>query len=64
MHDHFEKGDGGDADVFEVVRVLFPGFLILYDFLLVSIVAVESVAGWVNELDGVLELCLTSDSML
>lgn len=40
MHDHFEKGDGGDADVLEVVRVGFPGVVIGYGFLFVCIVAV------------------------
>jgi len=39
-----------------VVRIFLPGFLILYDFLLIGVVAVESVAGGIDELDGVLEL--------
>lgn len=63
MHDHFEQGYGGDADVFEMVGVLFPGLLLLYDFLLVGIVAVECIACWVYELDDILELCLISDFM-
>ena len=44
MHDHFEEGDGGDADVFEVVRVLFPGFRFADCSLVRGIVGVEGVA--------------------
>jgi len=64
VHDHFEQGDGGDADIFEVVGVLFPRLLILYGFLLIGVVAVEGIAGWVDKLYGVFELCLMSDFIL
>ena len=56
MHDHFEQGDGTDADVGEVVRVGAPWAFFVYGFLVVGGVGVEGVFGWVDELDGVLEL--------
>lgn len=56
VHDHFEQGDGADADVGEVVRVGAPWAFFVYGFLVVGRVGVEGVFGWVDELDGVLEL--------
>lgn len=56
MHDHFQQGDGGDADVFEVVRVFAPGGVVGDGFLFVGVVGVEGVAVGVDEFDGVFEL--------
>lgn len=56
MHDHFEQGDGGDADILEVAGVAAPGSGVVDDFLVDLGVVVESVAVRVDELDGVLEL--------
>lgn len=58
MHDHLEEGDGGDADILEVVGVFAPWVSFLDGFLLFGVVAVEGVAVGVDELDGVLELCV------
>ena len=44
MHDHLEEGDGGDADVLEVARVLLPGFGVADGFLFGVVVGVEGVA--------------------
>lgn len=60
MHDHFEEGDGGDADVFEVIGIIFPGAFVGYGFLFFFIVAVEGVAVGVYELDCVFQLCCQS----
>ena len=56
VHDHFEQGDGGYANVFEVVGVFSPWLLFGDGFLLFDIVAVEGVAVRIHEFDGVLEL--------
>lgn len=72
MHNHFEKCDGGDADIFEVMRVAFPGALIGYSFLFDDVVAVQSVSMRINEFDSILKLyeesvsayCLAARSML
>ena len=56
MHDHFEKGDGGDADGGEVVGVGAPGVGGVDGFLRGGGVGVEGVFCGVDELDGVLEL--------
>lgn len=56
MHDHFEEGDSGDADIFEVVGVFFPGLFILDGLLLGGIIAVEGIAGGIDKLDGIFEL--------
>jgi hypothetical protein len=58
VHDHLEEGDGGDSDVFEVVRVGLPGFGFLNCFLLGGVVCVEGVAVRVDEFDIIVELCL------
>lgn len=55
MHDHFEEGDGGDADMFEVMGVLFPGAGFSDSFLFGRLIGIESVALRVDELDGVFE---------
>ena len=44
MHDHFEQGDGGYADVFEVVGVFLPWLLLAYSLLLFFIIAVKGIA--------------------
>ena len=43
-----------------MVRVFFPGSVVVDGFLLGVIVGVESVAVWVDELDGVFDLWLWS----
>lgn len=56
MHDHLDKRDGGDADMFEMIRIASPWPLVV-DFLhFIRVVNVEGIAGRVNELDGVLDL--------
>ena len=57
MHNHLDEGDGGDADVLEVVRIFAPWMGGLNGFLLVRVVAVEGVTVGIDELDGVFELC-------
>ena len=56
MHDHFEEGDGGDADGFEVVGIGAPGMVVILGLLVGGIVAVEGVAVEIDEFDGVFEL--------
>lgn len=53
MHDHFEEGDGGDADVFEVVWVGSPGASIIFGFDGGGVVGIEGVAGGICKGDGV-----------
>lgn len=60
MHDHFEEGDGGDADVFEVIGIIFPRAFVGYGFLFFFIVAVEGVSVGVYKLDCVFQLCCQS----
>jgi hypothetical protein len=57
VHDHFEKGDCADANIFEVVGVGSPGFGFINGFLLLGIVGIESIAVGVDELDVIVELC-------
>lgn len=57
MHDHFEESDGGYADVFKMVEVFLPWLCICNGLLLRLVVAIESVALRVNQLDGIFELC-------
>lgn len=57
MHNHLDEGDGGNADVLEVVGVFAPWRGGLDGFLLVGVVAVEGVTVGVDELDGIFELC-------
>ena len=56
MHDHFQEGDGGDADVFEVVWVAAPWVEVVDCFLLRGCVGVEGIAVGVCEVDGIVEL--------
>ena len=56
MDDHLQEGDGGDAHIFEVLRVVLPGFCLLHYVKLGLVIVVKGVAGGVNELDGVLKL--------
>ncbi len=56
MHDHLEKGDGGDAHRGEVVGVGPPWVCIVDGFLGGGRVVVEGVFAGVYELDRVLEL--------
>lgn len=44
MHDHFEEGDGGDADILEVMRVFLPGFSFADGFLVIGVIGIEGVA--------------------
>ena len=50
--DHFDEGDGRDADFFKVMRVLFPGSRVELGFLSILVVLVELVglfhARWVG----------------
>jgi len=56
VHDHFEKSDGGDANVFEVVGVFAPETGFVFGFNGDGVVGVEGVAGGVGERDGIGEL--------
>lgn len=56
MHDHFEKSDGRDANVFEVVWVFAPETCFVFGFDGGGVVGVEGVAGGVGEGDGIGEL--------
>ena len=55
MHDHFEEGDGGDADVSEVGWGGAPGFGAEDGFLEGFGVGVESVSVGIDEGDGIFE---------
>ena len=57
MHDHFDKSDGGDADVFEVVGIFLPWPLGRDFLVLLGVEGVEGVAGGVDQLDRILDLC-------
>ena len=57
MHDHFEEGDGGDADVLEVVRVVLPGSLASDGILFFFVVAIKRVSVGIYKFDGVFEFC-------
>lgn len=61
MHDHLEKSDSGDTDIFEIVGVGLPGPFAGDGFLFCFIIAIEGVSVWVYEFDGIFELCLRSD---
>ena len=54
VHDHFEEGDRGDADVFEVVGVFLPGPFFIYGFLLRFVIRIEGIAMEVHQFDRVL----------
>jgi hypothetical protein len=56
VHDHLEKGDGGDTDICEVLRICAPWPSIAEGFLFIRGIGVEGVAGRVDEFYGVLEL--------
>ena len=60
MHDHFEEGDSGYPDVFEVVWVLFPRAGGHEVFLFGFIVVVQSISVGVNQFDGILKLYFSS----
>jgi hypothetical protein len=62
MHHHFKKCYGGDANIFEVVGVFLPWLLVVDLLLLLFGVAVEGVAGGVEQFDGVFELCKIGQS--
>ena len=64
MHDHLEKGDGGDADILEVVRISFPRLCITDGFLLGDIVGVEGILLGIDELDFIVELCFVGQVRL
>lgn len=55
MHGHLDQRDGGDSDVFEVVRIRSPWSRVCDLFLFLAVVVVEGVAGGVDELDGVFD---------
>jgi hypothetical protein len=57
MHDHFKESDSGDTDVLEVVRVFLPWFGVLQGFVGSIVIIVESIAGGIDQLDRILELC-------
>lgn len=48
MHDHFEQGDGGDADGFEVVGIFAPETGFVFGFDGGGVVGIEGVAGGVG----------------
>lgn len=56
MHDHFEQSDGGNSYVFEVVGVFLPWFGLINGLLLFGGVAVEGIAGGIEQFDRVFEL--------
>lgn len=56
MHNHLEQSDGGDSDVFEVIGVGLPWFVILDGFLLGGVVGVEGITMGVDKFDVVIEL--------
>lgn len=56
MHDHLEESNRGDADMFEVMRVLSPWAGCLNSFLLGLIVRVEGVPLWIDKFYSILEL--------
>lgn len=56
MHDHLEKGNSRYANPLEMTRV-FPPWLFLCDGpLLCLVVAIEGIAVWIDQLDGVFKL--------
>lgn len=56
MHHHLDQGDGGDADVFEVVGIGSPWPRVGVFLVVGRVEGVESVAGWVDDFDGILDL--------
>jgi len=56
VHDHLDEGDGADADVLEVVRVVPPGAGDVDLGIGFDVVFVEGVTCRVYELDAVVEL--------
>lgn len=56
MNHHLEQRDGGDADVFKVLRVSAPGLSILNSVKLSSVIVVECVASRIDKLNGVFKL--------
>ena len=57
MHDHLKQGNGGDSDIFKVVRIRSPWLCVLDLFLFGGIVSVKSITVTVNKLDIIIELC-------
>lgn len=56
MHHHLQEGDGGNANIFEVVGIGSPRLCIIDCFLLRNGVVVKGVAVLVDELDAIIEL--------
>lgn len=56
MDNHFEQSDGGDPDMFEVMRIFLPWSRIVDCFLSFGVIRVKSIAVSVNKLNGVLKL--------
>lgn len=54
MHDHLEEGDGGNSNMFEVMRVVFPWIFVSDAGLFVCVISVQSIAVGIDELDAVL----------
>ena len=57
MHNHLEKSDSRDTDIFEVMWIFLPWSFIVDYFLLTIVVAIEGVALRINQLDSILKLC-------
>jgi hypothetical protein len=57
VHNHLEKRNGGDTNILEIVRIFLPQLPIVDFLLLLGRIIVECITSWVDELDGVLELC-------
>lgn len=59
MHNHLQKGDGGDADVLEVMRIGLPWLCIADSLLFGGIVCVKSIFLRVDELDVIVKLYIS-----
>ena len=62
MHNHLEKSDGRNADIFEVVGVGLPWPCIANGSLFGGVVGVEGILLRINKLDIIVELCVCEAS--
>ena len=63
MHHHLEECDGGDSYILKMVGIGLPWLCIADDFLFRSIVGIERIFLRVDELDVIVQLCLSRSAL-